>query len=293
MSADAELAAAHADDDLVLVDMRCRGHGGADLRVSVLGLPDLLAALGVQRDQMAVELAQEDFAVSEGEPTVDVVAAGDGLDTRVLLGKICPLDLADVRPLQLQGVDVVWERRVHVHRVPDHERRALMTAQRPGRERPCRPQVLHVRRRDLTERAEPGLRVILSGHDPLLVVGLKLEKLLASIRAHSEHENEETCNPDSRPHRWTPFDSDVFGSVFLLVGVDLCVHLDFDENGRFPGHLIITSLGWASLESVSRDCSDLESAGQGDSKRKFCAARRSLPQFHSATRRLRIAKGGF
>src|SRR5207244_6380324 len=78
VSADAELAAAHADDDLVLVDMRCRGHGGADLRVSVLGLPDLLAALGVQRDQMAVELAQEDFAVSEGEPTVDVVAAGDG-----------------------------------------------------------------------------------------------------------------------------------------------------------------------------------------------------------------------
>src|SRR5262249_8259365 len=154
---DTELATAHADDNLVLVDVRRRGHGRANLRVSVLTLPDFLTCLRVERDEIAVELAQEDFAVTEGEPTVDIVAARDSLNSPILLGEIGPLDLADVRLLQIQSVHIVGERRVHEHRVADDERRPLVAAQRPGRERPRRPQVLHVLRSDLTERAEPGL----------------------------------------------------------------------------------------------------------------------------------------
>src|SRR5262249_49404874 len=91
MSADTELAAAHADDHLVLVEMRGRGHGGADLWVGVLDLPRFLPGLRVQRDKIAVELAQKDFAVSVREPAVDVVAARDSLNTRILLGEIRPL----------------------------------------------------------------------------------------------------------------------------------------------------------------------------------------------------------
>src|SRR5262249_48118638 len=92
-SADTELATADADDDLVLVDVRGRGHGGADLRVGVLDLPRFLPGFRIQRDQVAVELAQEDFAVGVREPTVDVVAARDGLNAWILLGQIGPLDL--------------------------------------------------------------------------------------------------------------------------------------------------------------------------------------------------------
>src|SRR5438128_710696 len=56
------------------------------------------------------------------------------------------------------------------------------------------------------------------------------------------------------------FDSEVFGAVFLI-GVDLCVHLDLDEGGHFPGHWVITSSGARGI-AVSEDCSDLEDAAQ-------------------------------
>src|SRR2546427_7961113 len=187
--ADAELTAAHANDDLVLHHVRRAGHRRADLRVGVLGLPRLFAGLGVEGDQGAVELVQEDLAVCVRQATVDVVTARDRLNARVLLREVLPLDLAHIRTLQVERIDVVRKRGVNVHRVADHEGRSLVTTERAGRERPRWSQVLDVVSGDLVEGAEAGGRVVLAGHHPLLVIGLQLDQLLVRIGAPGDRKS--------------------------------------------------------------------------------------------------------
>src|SRR2546426_9598907 len=97
MAAHAELAAAHSGDDLVLHDVRRAGHGCADLRIRILDLPHLAARRRVERDQIAIELAEEDLAVGVGQAPIHVVATRDGLNTGVLLRQIPPFDAPDVR----------------------------------------------------------------------------------------------------------------------------------------------------------------------------------------------------
>ena len=65
------LAALRADDDLVLHDQRRAGEADRQLLgVDQLGVPDLLAGLHVERDQPAVDGADEDLAVPERDAAV-------------------------------------------------------------------------------------------------------------------------------------------------------------------------------------------------------------------------------
>jgi hypothetical protein len=96
--------------------------------------PDLGAGLGVERDQRGIGLMQEDLAVGIGDAAVDRVAAHDRDDVGILPRLVLPDDLAFM--LRSSAIDRVRERRVHVHRVADHQRAAFMAAQHAGREGP-------------------------------------------------------------------------------------------------------------------------------------------------------------
>src|SRR5206468_1972591 len=73
-AAHAPFAAADAGDHLVLEHVRRVGVDGAELRVAVLHAPHHLAGLGVQRDEHAVGLLQEDLALGIGQAAVHGVA---------------------------------------------------------------------------------------------------------------------------------------------------------------------------------------------------------------------------
>src|SRR5208283_4235627 len=66
-TANAELAARDADEDLVLEHHRSGRAGLALGGIAVLHRPDDRAGLGVERDERRVRLVQEDLAVGVGE----------------------------------------------------------------------------------------------------------------------------------------------------------------------------------------------------------------------------------
>ena len=74
---DAELAARGADDDAILDDERRHRRRLALADVGDLGLPQLLAGLGIHRDRVPVEQVVDDLAVGVERAAVDHVAAGD------------------------------------------------------------------------------------------------------------------------------------------------------------------------------------------------------------------------
>ena len=148
-TANAELAAGDADEHLVLEDERRVGAGLALGRIAVLHRPDDLAGLRVERDQRRVGLMQEDLAVGVGEAAVDRVAAHHRNDVRILLGLVFPEDLAVV--VEVEREDGVGERRMNIHHVADDQRRAFVTAQHAGRERPGRRELVDVIGVDLLE----------------------------------------------------------------------------------------------------------------------------------------------
>ena len=149
-AADAVFAAGHADHQLVLDRHGGRGQRFADRRVADLGRPFRLAGLGVQGHHGGVGLRQEHHPVGVAETAVDGVAAHHRDHVRVLLRLIAPQDLAVV--VQVQRKDVVRERRVDIHDVADHQRRAFVAAQHAGREGPRDAQVAHVVAVDLVQR---------------------------------------------------------------------------------------------------------------------------------------------
>ena len=112
---------------------------------------------------------QEQHAVGIGRATVDRVAAHHRNDVRILLGLVLPDDLAVIG--EIEGVDDIRERRVHVHRVTDHQRRAFMPAQNAGRECP----------RDLQIADVSGIDLIQLGI-PLVLVVARLDRPLRGVR---------------------------------------------------------------------------------------------------------------
>jgi hypothetical protein len=175
VAAHAQLRTRRTDDDHVLDHHRRLRQRGADLRVGVLHLPQFLAGLGVQRDDVAVELGLEDLAVTVGQTAVHDVAAGDRADRRVLLGLVFPQDL--VRVVQVDGVGDVGEGRVDVHDAVHHQRTAFVAVQHAGREGPRGLQVLHVAAVDLLQTAVVAVVVVLALHDPLAIVLRQLDQL--------------------------------------------------------------------------------------------------------------------
>ena len=135
--------------------------GGVGLalgRVAVDRAPLHLAGLRVERDDGGVGLVQEDLAVGVGDAAVDRVAAHHRDHVRVLLRLVLPDDPAVL--VQVERVDDVRERRVHVHHVADDERRALVAAQHAGREGPGDLEIADVVLVDLVERRVARVGVV-------------------------------------------------------------------------------------------------------------------------------------
>jgi hypothetical protein len=99
-----------------------------------LGAPGFLAGGGIHRDALAVEGIHEDAAVGIGDAAVHQVAAGHALGFRVRVRLEFPLHRR-AGFAQVERVQVIRERRDHVHRVADHDGRGFLAAVHPGRRR--------------------------------------------------------------------------------------------------------------------------------------------------------------
>src|SRR5581483_3205723 len=75
LAARAAVAAGDAGIDRAFVIKRRRGDGVALLPAADRGLPEELAGFGVERDQRAVELADEDLAFADGNAAIVPAAA--------------------------------------------------------------------------------------------------------------------------------------------------------------------------------------------------------------------------
>src|SRR5882724_7395239 len=145
-AADAEFTTRDAGDDQVLDHNRGDRNRGALLVANGLGagvgvirvlrLPELLTGLRVQRDQLTLQGVDEDLPARViGGAAVHQVATRDWNRIRRLVGGVLP-DLRRAGLRKIERVDDVGERRVHVHHVPNDQRIARVTAERPGREHP-------------------------------------------------------------------------------------------------------------------------------------------------------------
>ena len=141
-AARAVLAAAEAGDHEALDHGGRRGDDGALRVVDDLGLPQLLAGLGVERHHVRVEAADEDLAVVVGHTAVVDVAAGELVDALGHLGRIAPAHLARLR---VDGEHVLGpERGRDEQRVADEDGRGFLRAQRAELQRPRHLEVLDV-----------------------------------------------------------------------------------------------------------------------------------------------------
>ena len=178
---DTELAAGDADQHLVARHQRSRGAGLALAGVAVLHRPLDRAGLRVERDQRGVGLVQEDHAVAVGDAAVDGVAAHHRNDVRILPRLVLPDDAAVV--VEVEGEDLVGERRVNIHHVADHQRAAFVAAQDAGRECPGDLQVADIAFVDLIELAVAGAGVVAERHHPVLRVLLHLQQPVVGERS--------------------------------------------------------------------------------------------------------------
>ena len=180
VAANAELAARDAHDEFAVRHHPGAGHRLTLRRVAVLRLPDLLARVGVQGDDLGVQRDHQDLSLGVVEAAVHGVAAGNGNGPLVLLGSVLPLERL-VGARQVDRVDVVGKRAVRVHRGANDQRCALVTLGGASGHGPGDLELLDVRRRDLTQRAVASARVVLTGHDPLRVVVLQLLQLIPRL----------------------------------------------------------------------------------------------------------------
>ena len=179
-AAHAELSAADADDDLVLDH-----HGRARARLAHRGvavdrLPDHGPRRRVECHHRGVGLVKDDLAVSVRHAAVDRVAAHHRDRARVLLRLVLPDDPAV--GVQVESVDDVGKRRVHVHRVADDQRAAFVAAEHAGREGPRDLNVSDVAAVDLRQLAVARVGVVAGGHHPFGGVFLHNQKFVVGAR---------------------------------------------------------------------------------------------------------------
>ena len=176
-AANAVLAAADADEDLVLHRERRHRDRVAQLRVADRNVPERPPTGGVDGHEMAVERAHEERRAEDGEPAV----VGAAADAR--LGRRGVAVLPEHAPrLRVHGEHVVRTLR-DVHDAVHHERRRLPGAERLVGEHPLELEVLHVAGVDLAQQ-----RVTLAGVRPgvgqpvLRLVGRALQAIGGDLR---------------------------------------------------------------------------------------------------------------
>jgi hypothetical protein len=164
-----------SDDDLVAHDKGRHRDRFTRRIISVLDLPDLVAGLRVERDDMVVERRHEQLAIGVGRAAVDEIAAGHR--NRVLIGVcvVLPLDLA--RTIEVDGVDDERLRRLEVEHAVDDEWAAFVSAQDAGRDLPADLQILDVAPIDLIERRVAPASVVSRLHRPIGRIPLKSVQL--------------------------------------------------------------------------------------------------------------------
>ncbi len=127
MATHAEFAARYRDNEFIIDHNAGTGHGRAFGRVGIFGFPQLLARVGIQTDHLAVQGDHENFALDIVEPTVYHITAGHRNGSRVLFGRVAPLDLIGLLG-EIESVDVIRIGRMHVHGAADHQRGTFMAA---------------------------------------------------------------------------------------------------------------------------------------------------------------------
>lgn len=153
----------------------------ADGDICRLDIPDHFAGLGVHSDELAIQGAQDELAVTVRQSPVDQIAARDRPSRRVLLRPILPHDL--FRMLQIDRVDVVRVCAMDIHDPVDDERTPLVAVEDAGGERPGRLQVFDVARIDLVQLTESLDGVVLRLHHPVAFILGKSDELFVG-RGH-------------------------------------------------------------------------------------------------------------
>jgi len=176
------LAGLRPDQNHVLDDERRAGEpDGLLLGVDELALPDLFAALDVQREQASVDGAHVHVAVADGETAVVRHVSLTGLQLHVDLGVVEPQDFPRGA---IQGPHAAV-RPGHVDDSVHRERRPLQSVFRrrhPGLEDPGDLEIPHVGAVDLPQRAvaprvigsvvgEPAIRILLGVDESTRVDG--------------------------------------------------------------------------------------------------------------------------
>ena len=150
-----ELPAGAAGDDHVLDDQRSHRGALAGPHVAVGRVPDLLAGLGVERDEVGGQGGDEDLALGDRDAAVHVAAAQRHVERR--RGPVLPQDVAGPR---VEGPDPAVPAR-DVHDAVDDERGGLervrrlarVQAHRAALEDPLGRELADVLLGDLVERA--------------------------------------------------------------------------------------------------------------------------------------------
>ena len=175
-AANPKLTAAGADKHLVLYDERRSGERVSRLPVGYRDIPDDLAALRIERKEMAVERRPKDPISKNSHAAVDHVATEH---RRNVLGKI-----RLVHPEKRSGLRVerkkLAPRRRDIHDAVIDDRDSILASQHAHRERPRRRKLADVGRVDLLEWCEPRPRVVPAVDQPVArILGRAQQSILS------------------------------------------------------------------------------------------------------------------
>ena len=175
-SADAVFAAVGADEHFALDDGRSHRLAVAELGIGDIGLPHLVAGLGVERDQLGVEGGEIDLVLGDRDAAIVRPAAiGRDRSERLL---VVPQLLAGLR---VERVDLA-ERGRDIHHAVDDDGRGLHQFLDLGLEDPGRAQAADVGGVDLRGGVIALLRVVAVGvQEVVAVAGGAIEHVLGDI----------------------------------------------------------------------------------------------------------------
>src|SRR5436190_6238713 len=150
---------------------------------------------------------QEDLAVGIAKSAVDRIATHDRNDVRILLGLVLPEDLGVV--LEVECVDRIRERPMHVHDVADHEGSTFVAAQNASRKRPCHLQFADVVSGDLLELGVALVGIVSCRHHPIFGILRHFDEIIVGMSSarNKDRYGAHACGEQEIAHRYPPYDS--------------------------------------------------------------------------------------